>query len=148
DAYDETVRLANEFFPAAIGLSFIAQLPEDGFIVRPRAAIYKSQKPLDPKSRLREWHRAPLEITPVALRIPKDARYGLLRFELAENLKLRAIFHRRDNGSYLITVSMLNSKTASQAKFPSGADCFFQAEFDVAASDGCFVFTEYRIATP
>jgi hypothetical protein len=146
DAYDETVRLANEFFPAAIGLSFIAQLPEESFIIRPRAAIYKSQKPTDPKSRLREWHRSPLELPPVVLKIP-DASYGLLAFNLADHLKLRAIYHRRDDGSYLITVSMLNSKTASQAKFPSGADCFFQVEFDVAAADGRFVFNEYRIAT-
>lgn len=147
DAYDETVRLANEFFPAAIGLSFIAQLPTETFIVRPRAAIYKSQKPTDPKSRLREWHRSPLEVAPVSLRIPQDASYGLLAFNLAEHLKLRAIYHRRGDGSYLITVSMLNTKTGSQAKFPSGADCFFQVEFDVAASDGCFVFNEYRIGT-
>lgn len=147
DAYDETVRLANEFFPAAIGLSFIAQLPKEGLLIRPRAAVYKSQKPTDPKSRLREWHRSPLELVPVILRVPPDASYGLQSFELAEDLKLRAIYNRRQDGSYLITVSMLNSKTASEAKFPSGADCFFQVEFDVAASDGSFVFNEYRIAS-
>src|SRR5438105_1043983 len=39
DAYDETVRLANEFFPSAIGLTFIAEVPAGGLLVRPRAAV-------------------------------------------------------------------------------------------------------------
>lgn len=150
DAYDETVRLANEFFPSAIGLTFIANVPAAGLIIRPRAAVYSSQKPTG-DSKLREWHRSVLDITPVVLKIPQDAHYGLQSFDLAEYLKLRAIYHRRHDGSFLITISLLNTKPATgnkkpaaDKKPPSGADCFFQAEFDVTAPDGSFVFNEYR----
>ncbi|MEE8583518.1 MAG: hypothetical protein V3T83_01570, partial [Acidobacteriota bacterium] len=37
DVCDETVRLANEYFPAAIGLTFIADVPGQGLLVRARA---------------------------------------------------------------------------------------------------------------
>ncbi len=147
DAYDETVRLANEFYPAAIGMSFIATVPDDGLVIRARAAVYTSQKPADPDSKLREWHRSVLDIKPVELKIPKDSDHDLQSFELAEHLRLRAIYHRRHDGSYLITISMLNTRTADENKRPSGADCFFQVEFDVAAPDNGYVFKEYRTAT-
>lgn len=143
DAYDETVRLANEFFPSAIGLTFIANVPDAGLIIRPRAAVYKSQKPAA-DSKLREWHRSVIDIKPVVLKIPQNADHDLQSFTLTEDLKLRAIYHRRHDGSFLITISMLNTKSAARDKFPSGADCFFQAEFDVTAQDGSFVFNEYR----
>jgi len=143
DAYDETVRLANEFFPSAIGLTFIANVPDAGLIIRPRAAVYKSQKPAA-DSKLREWHRSVIPIKPVVLKIPQNADHDLQSFNLAEYLKLRAIYHRRHDGSFLLTISMLSTKSAARDKFPSGADCFFQAEFDVTAQDGSFVFNEYR----
>lgn len=144
NAYDETVRLANEFFPAAIGLTFIADVSERGLVIQARAAAYSSQKPADPDSKLREWHRAVLDLRPVELTIPKEADHGIQSFDLAEHLRVRAIYHRRHDGRYLVTVSMLNTRTATQSQFPSGADCFFQTEFDVTAPDKGFVFTEYR----
>ena len=52
--YDEMIRLANAFFPSAIGLTFIAEFPERGLRVDAHAAVYQSQKPADPKSKLRE----------------------------------------------------------------------------------------------
>jgi len=145
DAYDETVRLANEFFPSAIGLTFIANVPAVGLLIRTRAAIYASQKPSG-DSRLREWHRAALDIAPVVLKIPEGTPYGLQSFDLAEHLKLRVIYHHRHDGSFLTTISLLNTRLSTKHKPPSGAECFFQAEFDVAASDGSFVFNEYRTA--
>jgi Helicase conserved C-terminal domain len=147
DAYDETVRLANEFFPAAIGLTFIANVPDSGLIIQVRAAVYNSQKPPDPNSKLREWHRSVLDIKPVILKIPQATDHGLQSFDLAENLRLRTIYHLRQDGSFLITVSMLNDRAATGGKFPSGANCFFQAEFDVKASDNEYVFPEYRTST-
>ena len=144
DAYDETVRLANEFFPAAIGLTFIANVPNDGLIIRPHAAVYKSRKPSAPNSKLRQWHRSVLDIKPIVLKIRRDVDRDIQSFDLAEHLRLRAIYHRRQDSSYLITISMLNARTATRDRFPSGADCFFQVEFDVTAPDGEFVFNEYR----
>jgi Helicase conserved C-terminal domain len=146
DAYDETVRLANEFFPAAIGLSFIADVPDDGLVIRPRAAVYTSHAPADPGAKLREWRRSVLNIKPVELQIPKDSGDAFRSFELAQHLRVRAIYHRRHDGSYLITISMLNTRMADEGRRPSGADCFFQAEFSVTAPDNSYVFKEYRSA--
>ncbi|MBN2384571.1 helicase [bacterium] len=144
DAYDETVRMANEFFPAAIGLTFIARVPEEGLIIRPRAAIYKSQKPDDVNSRLREWYRLALDLNPVLLKIPRNTDHGLKSFELTDNLKLRAIYHLRKNGAFLISVSLFNTRISTGDTFPSGADCYFQAEFDVTTQNNLYVFCEYR----
>lgn len=144
DAYDETVRMANEFMPAAIGLTFIAHVPAEGLIIQPRAAVYKSQKPEGADSKLREWHRLVLDLEPVRLKIPQKTVRDLQSFTLAEHLCLRAIYHLRQNGAYLITVSLLNTRTSTGNTFPSGADCFFQTEFDVTAPDNQYVFCEYR----
>lgn len=147
DAYDETVRLANEFLPAAIGLTFIASIPDDGLVVQARGAVYASQAPKDPKSKLREWHRSALSIKPVLVKIRPGTEHGLLSFDLAEHLKLRLIYHRRAGDRYLVTISMLNVRLATKDAYPSGADCFFQAEFDVAAPNHGFVFHEYKPST-
>ncbi|MBU2626611.1 MAG: helicase [candidate division Zixibacteria bacterium] len=141
--YDETVRLANEFFPAAIGLTFIAEMPNQGLLIRARAAEYRSKKPADPDSKLREWHRFALDIKPVTLQIPPNTDHGLQSFDLTGHLRLRTIYHRRRNGSFLITVSILNTRVATGDRFPSGADCYFQTEFDVTAPNNEYVFHEY-----
>ncbi len=147
DAYDETVRLANEFFPAAIGLTFIAIVPEEGLIITPRAAVYKSKKPGTENSKMREWHRVALNLKPQVLKVPKNTKRGIRSFNISDNLSLRAIYNPRKDGSSLITVSMLNSKAGSKDTFPSGGDCFFQSEFDVTASNGEFVFQEYNTSS-
>lgn len=143
-AYDETVRLANEFYPSAIGLSFIADIPENGLIIQARAAIYKSKKN-DTNPKYRDWERKILEIQPQILKVLDNTKpYFDVSFDsLSENLKLRAIGHRRQNKTYLITVSLLNTKQGTMGKSPSGEDCFFQAEFDVTAN-GQYVFHEYH----
>jgi len=92
DVYDQTVRLANEFFPAAIGLTCIARIPDCGLLIRPRAAVYESKKPADPNSKLREWHRSVLEIAPAVLRKVPGADHGIRSFELAKHLKLQTIY--------------------------------------------------------
>lgn len=147
DAYDETVRLANEFFPSAIGLSFIATIPAGGLQIDARAAIYRSQAPSDPQTKLREWHRTALELAPVCLKVPANGEYDLQEFQLAEGLLLRAIAHRRQDGNHLVTVSLQNTKLGSGDKMPSGADCFFQIGFEVTAADGSFAFQEYKSAS-
>jgi len=146
-AYDETVRLANEYFPSAIGLTFIADVPPDGLVIRARAATYESRPPTDPKTKLREWHRIPPEIPPVVLKIPDQPPSGIQEFTPVEHLRIRAIYHRRATGLWLVTVSLINMKTSSGGSMPSGADCYFQVELSVAAVSGGYVFTEYHTAS-
>lgn len=140
DAYDETVRMANEFFPSAIGITFLARYPEEGLVISARAAIYKSQ----PAVKLREWHRSELEIKPINLIFPVVASHNMQEYELAEHLGLRAIYYRRHDGSFLVTLSMFNKRIATSSKPPSGADCFFQAGFHIADPHNRFIFKEYR----
>ena len=147
DAYDETVRLANEFFPSAVGLTFIAEVSTGGLLVRPRAAVYQSKPPSDPQSKLREWHRAVLPLKPVTLTVDPGLTSGVESVEVAENLKVRYLYHRRADGTWLITVTILNSKEAPPDALRSGADCFFQVGFDVRDPEGRFVFREYRTAS-
>ena len=147
DAYDETVRLANEFFPSAIGLTFIAEVPAGGLVVRPRAAVYESKPPSDPTSKLREWHRVVLPLKPVPLTVDPTLPSGMGEVEVAENLKVRHLYHRRADGTWLVTVTLLNAKQAPADALRSGADCFFQVGFDVRDPDGKFVFHEYRTAS-
>lgn len=144
DAYDETIRMANEFLPAAMGLTFITDHPKDGLVIKASAARYESQAPTDPASKLREWRRIPLEIAPVELRFPSTTSHDMQEFELAPRLHLRAIYRRRNDGSFLVTVSMLNTTLAASDKPPSGSDCFFQVGFEVADPQQRFVFREYR----
>jgi hypothetical protein len=147
DAYDETVRLANEFFPSAIGLTFIADVPARGLVIRPRAAAYESKPPADPKSKLREWHRVVLPLQPIPLVVDPGLASGMNEVEVAENLKVRYLYHRRADGTWLITVTLINAKESSPDALRSGADCFFQVGFDIREPEGRFVFREYRTAS-
>lgn len=147
DAYDETVRLANEFFPSAIGLTFIAEVPTGGLVIRPRAAAYESKPAADPKSKLREWHRIVLLLKPVPLTVDPGQASGMGEVEVVENLKVRWLYHRRTDGSWLVTVTLLNTKESPPDALRSGADCFFQIGFDVRDPDGGFAFREYRTAS-
>jgi hypothetical protein len=144
DACDETIRMANEFFPSAIGLTFLAEYRKAGLVISARAAIYRSQASSNPEKRLRQWRRTELALSPVVLTFPGSDSHGMRDFPLAENLRVRVIYHRRNDGDFLITVSMLNTKTASPSKPPSGSECFFQIGFDVTDPQGGYVFKEYR----
>lgn len=147
DAYDETVRLANEFFPSALGLTFIAAVSAKGLIIRSRAAVYESRPPADPASKLREWHRTQLDLKPVPLVVDPGRTSGMSESEVAENLKVRYLYHRRADGTWLVTVTMLNSRQSSPDSLRSGSGCFFQVGFDVRDPSGGFVFREYRPAS-
>lgn len=147
DAYDETVRLANEFFPSAIGLTFIAEVPAGGLVVRPRAAVYASKPLADSASNLREWHRTLLRLEPVPLTVDPGKASGMGEAEVAKNLKVRYLYHRRADDTWLVTVTLLNIKVSSPDALRSGADCFFQIGFDVRDPAGGYVFREYRTAS-
>jgi len=147
DAYDETVRLANEFYPSAIGLTFIAEVPAAGLLIRARASVYRSESPTEEKSKLREWHRVALPLKPVTLTVDSNQSSGIGEIEIAEHLKVRYLYHRRDDGTWLITVTMLNAKQSSPDALRSGRDCVFQVGFDVREPQGRFVFHEYRTAS-
>lgn len=144
DAYDDTIRMANEYLPAAIGLTFITDFPIDGLLIKATAARYESQVATDPTSKLREWKRVPLELEPVPLQFPPESQHDLKEFKLTPKLRLRVFYRRRGDGTFLVTVSMLNTILAASDKPPSAPDCFFQVGFEVCDPQYRFVFHEYR----
>lgn len=146
DVYDETIRMANEFLPSAIGLTFITDFPPNGLKIHVTAARYESRPPTDPKRKLREWHRIPLDISPVTLAFPETVWHDTQEISLGiPRLALRAFYRRRDDDTFLVTVTLLNQTLASSDKRPSGADCFFQTGFNIREPDNRFVFREYRM---
>lgn len=146
DAYDETIRMANEYFPSAIGLTFLAEYPGNGLVISPRAAVYESRAGSDAKSKLRQWQRKELAIEPVTLTFPADVGRDMDEFDLAAHLRLRALYQRRNDGSFLLTISMLNTHVSHSSKPPSGTQCFFQVGFDVRDLQDRYLFKEYRVA--
>jgi len=157
DAYDETIRLANEFFPSAIGLTFIAAVPEKGLVIRPRAAVYESRSSPEPssssaelkssnqsKSKRREWHRIQLDLKPVPLVVDAERTRGMTEVEVAEHLRVRYLYHRQADGTWLITVTLFNTRQSSSDSRRLSSQCFFQVGFEVRSPDGNFVFHEYR----
>jgi len=144
DYYEETVRLANEFLPSAMGMTFIMGEYPPGLIVQAHAAVYESREPSDPAAKFREWVRKPLELKPVILRIPSTGKCGIIKIDLADHLLLRAIHHRRHDGKILVTLSLLNSKDAPGDGYPPAADCFFQVGFGVTAHGGSDIFHEFK----
>lgn len=145
DAYDETVRLANEFFPSAIGLSCLCEIPSKGFSITVKAARYESQKPSDPEAkRTQEWRRVELEIPSQTLEIPATRDFGMKSFPLGNHLELRAMYRRQNDASWLVTVSLLNTIKGSADGRIRAADCFFQVGIEIEATDRSHVFREYR----
>ncbi|MBI2478262.1 MAG: hypothetical protein HYV60_06355, partial [Planctomycetia bacterium] len=146
DAYDETVRLANEYLPSAIGMSCLCEIPDAGVTIRATAARYESQKPADPESRrTQEWRRIELQLPEKTLRIAPDTDHGIEPFEFDEKLQLRAIYRHRGNGVYLVTFSLINTNTGDPDARVRAADCFFQVGLAVKSVDGSHAFHEYKV---
>ena len=144
DAYDETIRMANEFFPSAMGITFLTIYPVDGLLIKVKASVYESQQSTDSQNRLREWHRKVLDIQPVNWKFSTTCKQEMKEFELAENLRLRTIYNKREDGSFLVTITILNIKISSSSKPPSGSECFFQVGFEVQDPQKKFLFKEYK----
>ena len=137
DAYDETVRLANEYLPSAIGMSCLCQIPKEGVVIRSRAARYESKQNTDPASRrTQEWRQIELKLTEHTLRIPTGRDHGIQSFTFKEHLGLRAIYRHRGNGIYLITFSLINTNVGNMDSRVKAADCFFQVGISAEAADG------------
>ena len=87
DAYDQTVRLANEFYPSAIGLSCLCDKHAGDLMIRVSAARYESgvvkyEIQTDDGSQIRErleWRRIQIDISDQTLTIPSTSeRIGLV----------------------------------------------------------------------
>lgn len=146
DAYDETVRLANEFYPSAIGLSCLCDLPDEDLVIRVKAARYESRPPADPESRrTQEWLRIELDIPDQRLPISKDVDRGSWDENLTDHLQVRAMYRYREDSTFLLTISLVNLHQGTADSRIRAADCFFQIGIEVESANGRPIFHEYKV---
>lgn len=153
DAYDQTVRLANEFYPSAIGLSCLCDNDAESLSIHISAARYESgstpyvvETDDGPQTRERqEWRRIEIEIPDQTFNVPKSAQTTPWERKLVDSLLIRGMCRHRSDGSVLITFSLLNDHQSGRDSRIRAADCFFQVSVKVQSYDGKAVFREYKV---
>ena len=153
DAYDQTVRLANEFYPSAIGLSCLCDSGAGDLIVSVSAARYESgtaqyEIKTDDGTETRErqeWRRIQIDITEQTLTIPTKVTSEPWEHDVADCLQIKGMFRHRNDGSILLTLSLLNLHVNGRDSRMRAADCFFQVSFGVKSTSGNSVFLEYKV---
>lgn len=157
--YDEMIRLTNAFFPSAIGVTFICDVPEKGLRIAPSAAIYTSSASGDADSKLRTWERRELELETVELHLKTQLNVASTRIAVKEHekevdhkekknrtepLELYVLHRKRNDDTIMVTVSLINRRVASGEGPPSASDCYFQVGFAVTDPDHRPIFREYH----
>jgi len=153
DAYDQTVRLANEFYPSAMGLSCLSEVDAGDLTIRVSAARYESgmvpyvvETDDGPQTRERqEWRRIQIEIPDQTLTVPKSTQLTPWERPLVDFLLIRGMFRHRSDGSVLLTLSLLNLHQSRRGSRISAKSCFFQVSLSVESANGKTVFREYQM---
>ena len=104
--YDDAVTLSNTYRPSAVGLSFFVRAGAKRLDVSVLAAVYESRthNVENRSSPVTRWHRVPIEIPKVSIDLNGELPIQT-DWNLAEGLKLRGVFRRRDEGLLLVTLS-------------------------------------------
>jgi hypothetical protein len=158
DANDDSVNLANNYMPSALGFSAFVEIPQSGFRIYVKAGRYNSgtlseelskgrEKP--PKAYFRESLDTEIivearDIPTVSERIKMfhikkdDNSTGLLL-----NITNRSTEDMESNNRKLITFTLINNKECSDKHRINNEDCFFQVELAVQAADSSDCFLPY-----
>ncbi len=153
DAYDQTVRLANEFYPSAVGLSCLCDSDAGDLTVQVSAARYESatvtyqvefEGALQTRER-QEWRRIAIPIADQTLTLPSITSTEPWERNLTEFLQIKGMHRLRSDGSVLLTLSLLNLHVGSKDSRIRAADCFFQVGITVRSASGRAVFREYKV---
>ena len=137
DQYEESIRLANSLRPAAMGLSFLCTPPDGEISVNIHGALYNKCS-----DSCHGWTREPLEIKPKCINLEQECRKRRITpIEIFHNLVIQGTVRRREDGKYLVTITLLNTNVG----VPKPHNCFFQAGFSVGRPDGEHIFHNYRI---
>lgn len=132
----EPLNLANEFSPAAMGLTFRVSTGTE-LTCRVRAATYRSEP--DPENAHRSRYvREPIDV-PLSI---KTDRFGVLdpiriptpRGELSFELIVR-----EQEGNAVVSAMLVNKKTSSE-RSPRYDACFFQVSLELRSVDETYVF--------
>ena len=132
----EPLNLANEFSPAAMGLTFRVKSGTE-LICRIRAATYRSEP--DPERVHRQRYvREPIDelvtISTNMFGVLDPVRVATLRGELSFELIIR-----ENDGSSVVSAMLVNKRTSSERSARYDA-CFFQVCLEVTSADGAPVF--------
>ena len=137
--YDDTVTLANEYKPSAIGLTFAVRQEAREIAVSVHAAVYdtESRPSADGQHQNTMWKRRPLTLEPRLLPLPDDAsiKFFDLQDELSICLRVSEWTDRR-----IVTASLFNSTQANSRD----SRTFYQTGFSVRCSDSDLSLMEYR----
>lgn len=153
DAYDQTVRLANEFYPSAIGLSCLCDSDTGDLTIHVSAARYESrmvpyviETDDGPQTRERqEWRRIQIDIPDQTLTVPASSQQAPWKRDLVDSLQIKGMFRHRSDSSILLTLSLLNLHLSGRDARIRAADCFFQVSLKVQSANGRSVFREYKV---
>jgi hypothetical protein len=132
----EPLNLANEFSPAAMGLTFRVPKGTD-LVCRIRAATYRSE-PDPERTHLQRYIREPINetvpITAKQLGVLEPIQVPTVRGELSFELIMR-----ENNDSVIVSAMLVNKKTSSERSARYDA-CFFQVGLEVSSVDDGLVF--------
>jgi hypothetical protein len=140
-SYDETIRLANELLPAAMGLSFTADLASDGLVFEISAGVYSS---LRSPGGFPQYQRQPVSVQPISFRPNRELDRGEFSAVPVEGLRLSVVYSRRKGGDYRITAALVNTNIeGGRSKVDK---IFFQVGFAVRGETNRPIFKEFRTA--
>ena len=136
--YDDTVTLANEYKPSAIGLTFAVPREALEITISVYAAVYatESRPSADGQHQNTVWKRTPLTLDPQFLSLP-DA--SIEHFTLDEGLKICLRASGRADRQ-IVTASLYNSTRVNS----SDSRTFYQTGFSVRCTDPGLELMEYR----
>ena len=136
--YDDTVTLANEYKPSAIGLTFAVPKEAREITVTAHAAVYatESRPSADGEHQNTIWKRSPLPLKPLRVRLPHDSiEHTIVDDGLKICLRVSERADRR-----IVTASLYNTTQSNS----SDSRTFYQTGFEVRCSDPNLNLIEYR----
>lgn len=132
----EPLNLANEFSPAAMGLTFKVPVGTE-LRCRIRAATYRSEPDPDRAPRPR-YVREPIDV-PISVVVD---RFGVLEPITITTSRGHLSFElitRETDGKVIVSAMLVNKATCNE-RSPRYDACFFQVNLEICASDGSSVF--------
>ena len=157
DSTDEMLNLANLFLPSAMGFSCFLNIPENGFNIRVSAGRYstiefsctdKNGNIFPRQGYFREAIKESVNISRQELptKDKRSCEFPVLKNSKATNLVIdirnRTSKSQWGGSNQLFTFSLINKAVSSSSRIDN-ANCFFQVEFSVGASDGSACFLPY-----
>ena len=151
---EEPISLANAFKPAAMGISFLAEIGKSDLIVNVSAAVYKKETFTTDERKMDRYLRQPFRIP---ITISKDdllsestfLKEFILPGEAEKPLGLKLVLVSRPepksesgNSRRLLTISLVNINVSDTSQVRKDL-CFFQVGFTVRSSDESHCFIEY-----